>query len=212
MYKDLGGPLSTLLQPLGARVATLSTVQQRTTVTQLLPLGDAVRAFLAQRRAHEQSYDAVVVTRFDLYLKTDLHSLLGDATSIDGLRLLWRESGGHWRHHSDSRTSRMTQDGAVHKVRTARPTGAMATRARPTRYWPFRTRTRAAFYRRCATSSSLAQRDTPIGFYAQHGASVCAASPFFEGGPVTVGGGLTADSGVSQSGRRLNPLLLRHKW
>ena len=52
--------------------------------------------------------DAVVVTRFDVYLKADLHSLLGDAATIDGFRLLWREAGGHWRHHSDHATSKKT--------------------------------------------------------------------------------------------------------
>ena len=203
VYKDLGGPLSTLLQPLGARVATLSTVQQRTTVTQLLPLGDAVRAFLAWCRAHEQSYDAVVVTRFDLYLKTDLHSLLGDATSIDGFRLLWRESGGHWRHHSDSRTSRMTfktgpstRSDRAPDWRNGNPRAPDALLAFP------------YAYTRCFLSSvrneffPLRNETRPLGFMHNMVPGLRRALPFFEGGPVTVGGGLT-DSGVSPKGRRL---------
>ena len=81
---------------------------ERSTPSQLLPLAASVRAFLAWCTAHRQSYTAVVVTRFDVYLKTDMHSLLGSAQSVDGFRLLWREAGGHWRHHSDPSTAERT--------------------------------------------------------------------------------------------------------
>lgn len=108
VYKDLGGPMDELLAPFGDRVATITTVVGRTS-TQLLPLGAAVREFLSWcRRYKPEGYEAVVVTRFDVLIKTDIHALLGDARLVDGFRLLWREAGGHWRHHSDSRTSART--------------------------------------------------------------------------------------------------------
>ena len=108
VYKRLGGPMKALLEPLGARVVSLTTVHQSWTSSQLLPLGVAVRAFLAWCAEHGAGYAAVVVTRFDLYLKADLHQLLGDATAIDGFRFLFRESGGHWRHHSEREASNRT--------------------------------------------------------------------------------------------------------
>jgi len=92
VYRELGGSLAALLAPFGARVAAVTTVEQRTTATQLLPLGAAVRAFLSWCAAHGESYTAVVVTRFDLLLKTSLRDLMGDASAIDGFRLLWREA------------------------------------------------------------------------------------------------------------------------
>lgn len=108
VYRELGGPLSALLEPFGHRVVSLTAVLERSTPSQLLPLAASVRAFLAWCTAHRQSYTAVVVTRFDVYLKTDMHSLLGSAQSVDGFRLLWREAGGHWRHHSDPSTAERT--------------------------------------------------------------------------------------------------------
>lgn len=108
VYKLLGGPINSLIEPLGTRVVQLTTVQQRTTPTQLLPLGAAVRAFLAWCARRGETYSAVVVTRFDLYLKADLHGLMGDAVKIDGFRFLWREAGGHWRHHSERAASDKT--------------------------------------------------------------------------------------------------------
>ena len=101
VYKHLGGPMRRLLEPLGERVVSVTTVHQRWTPSQLLPLAIAVRAFLAWSAEHSAGYAAVVITRFDLYLKPDMHALLGDATGIDGFRFLFRESGGHWRHHSE---------------------------------------------------------------------------------------------------------------
>ena len=97
-----------LLNPLGTRVVSVTTVQQASTPSQLLPLGVAVRAFLAWCAEHGAGYAAVVVTRFDLYLKVDMHRLLGDASSIDGFRFLFRESGGHWRHHSQREATNRT--------------------------------------------------------------------------------------------------------
>ena len=108
VYRQLGGPLSALLAPFADRVVSLTAVLQRSTPSQLLPLAAAVRAFLAWCTAHRQSYAAVVVTRFDVYLKTDMRALLGAANKIDGFRFLWREAGGHWRHHSDPSTAERT--------------------------------------------------------------------------------------------------------
>ena len=108
MYRELGGSRAALLDPFGARVAAVTTVLQRSTATQLLPLGAAVRAFLNWCHAHATSYSAVAVTRFDVFYKADLYAILGDAAAIDGFRLLWREAGGHWRHHSDPVASERT--------------------------------------------------------------------------------------------------------
>ena len=108
VYRRLGGPMEELLNPLGTRVVSVTTVQQASTPSQLLPLGVAVRAFLAWCAEHGAGYAAVVVTRFDLYLKVDMHRLLGDASSIDGFRFLFRESGGHWRHHSQREATNRT--------------------------------------------------------------------------------------------------------
>ena len=105
VYRMIGGPLAQLLAPFARRVVSVTSVLQRGTASQLLPLTAAVRGFLAWCSAHKQTYASVVVTRFDIYLKTDVHALLGDASTIDGFRLLWREAGGHWRHHSDPSTS-----------------------------------------------------------------------------------------------------------
>jgi len=107
-YKAVGGPIEGLTLPLGKRVVSITKVQQATTPTQLLPLGAAVDAFLAWCEAHSSAYAAVVVSRFDLYLKVDMHALLGDASTIDGFRFLWREAGGHWRYHSDRATTNRT--------------------------------------------------------------------------------------------------------
>ena len=104
VYYDLGGKLEDLLMPFGSRIASLTTVQTHTS-TQLLPLLASVKAYLSWCHTHSERHDAVVVTRFDVLLKTDLRELMGDATAIDGFRLLWKEAGGHWRHHSDPRTS-----------------------------------------------------------------------------------------------------------
>ena len=108
VYRELGGSLEALMRPFGKRVISVTTVQQRTTPSQLLPLAAATRAFLAYCEAHSLAYTAVVVTRYDMYLKADLRVLMGPALAIDGFRLLWREAGGHWRHHSDHRTSQRT--------------------------------------------------------------------------------------------------------
>ena len=100
--------MESLLAAFGQRVVSVTRVHG-TTSTQLLPLGAAVRAFLAWCKQHRpEGYHAVVVTRFDVLIKTDLHALMGDAHLMDGFRLLWREAGGHWRHHSDARTSAKT--------------------------------------------------------------------------------------------------------
>ena len=109
-YKAVGGPIEGLTLPLGKRVVSITKVQQATTPTQLLPLGAAVDAFIAWCEAHSSAYAAVVVSRFDLYLKVDMHALLGDASIIDGFRFLWREAGGHWRYHSDRATTNRTFD------------------------------------------------------------------------------------------------------
>lgn len=50
----------------------------------------------------------MVVTRFDLYLKRSLVTLMGAARSVDGFRLLWRESNGYWRYHTDRTVVRST--------------------------------------------------------------------------------------------------------
>ena len=76
VYRELGGSLETLVQSFGQRVVSITTVQQRSTPTQLLPLGVAMRAFLAWCHQHGEAYTAVVVTRFDVLLKTNLHQLM----------------------------------------------------------------------------------------------------------------------------------------
>ena len=108
LYRQLGGPLQKLLNPLGSRVVSIATIEQDSTPSQLLPLASAVRAFLGWCADQATRYAAVIVTRFDLYLKMDMHHLLGDAAGVDGFRFLFRESGGHWRHHSDRATTNRT--------------------------------------------------------------------------------------------------------
>ena len=103
-YKALGGPMKALLAPLGRRVVSITTILSPTP-TQLLPLGVALKAFVAWCSAHGQRYAAVVVTRFDLFLKTNLQALLGDADKIDGFRFLWREAGGDWRQYTNRRAA-----------------------------------------------------------------------------------------------------------
>ena len=100
LYKHLSGPLEVLMEPLRSRVVSVTTVQQFSTPSQLLSLGAAIRAFLSWCTTHDATYSAVVVTRFDVYLKANMHALMGDSRKIDGFRFLFREAGGHWRHHS----------------------------------------------------------------------------------------------------------------
>ena len=59
----------------------------------------ALHTFLEYCREANDSFDAVVLTRYDLRFKASLHGLLGPAglSGDFGIRFLWRELGNDWR-------------------------------------------------------------------------------------------------------------------
>ncbi|KAL1523100.1 hypothetical protein AB1Y20_018058 [Prymnesium parvum] len=109
VYDSLRPELRAELQALYApRVVSVTTVNERGS-SQLVTLAFTLENFLRQCSESSWSYAAVVVTRFDLYLKQPLAPLLGgNASAIDAFRFLWRENGGHWRHHTDQRVAART--------------------------------------------------------------------------------------------------------
>ena len=67
---------------------------------QVTATANALRSFLVHCEEAAETYDAVVLTRFDLHFKADLRPLLGEElSSIHGVRFLWREleDGTRWR-------------------------------------------------------------------------------------------------------------------
>ena len=105
LYEALGGTFSGLLSTFGSRVLSINVIQANSTQTQLATIACALQDFISWCTAHPMvHFDAVVITRFDLYLKANLFPLLGPARAVDGIRLLWREVGGHWRNHASPRT------------------------------------------------------------------------------------------------------------
>ncbi|KAL1514606.1 hypothetical protein AB1Y20_003700 [Prymnesium parvum] len=85
------------------RVKAITTVRERGS-SQLVTLAQSLKTFLDLCAANHLHYEAVIVTRFDLYLKQSIPALLGgDARAVDGFRFLWRESSGHWRHSARGR-------------------------------------------------------------------------------------------------------------
>ena len=65
---------------------------------QLSAAAAALHAFALYCREHADSFDAVVMTRYDLRFKASIANLLGnDLSKLDGLRFLWHELGNNWR-------------------------------------------------------------------------------------------------------------------
>ena len=108
VYANLGGPLAELLAPFGARLVSVNTVHTERPASQLLTLASAVRDVMRWSAARGTVHDALIVTRFDVYLKASVAALMGPARGITSFRLLWREAGGHWRHHSSADAVRRT--------------------------------------------------------------------------------------------------------
>ena len=108
IFASVWGDRSALVGAFAPRVVSVSTLQHNSTASQILSTAMAVRDHLAWCERYHRSFDAVVVTRFDAFFKSSLHALLGDASAIDGMRFLWRETGGHWRHHANPNTVKAT--------------------------------------------------------------------------------------------------------
>lgn len=78
-----------------AAVTTLSAASSE----QVTATANALRAFLRHCETQRETFDAVVLTRFDLHFKVDFSTLLGDLQALHGIRFLWREleTGSRWR-------------------------------------------------------------------------------------------------------------------
>jgi hypothetical protein len=99
VYDNMNSTMVDLLSsPYSAKVAAITRLSSRAS-EQLTATANALKAFLEHCRTQRESFDAVVVTRFDLYFKVDLAALLGDLRSFSGVHFLWRELelGTRWR-------------------------------------------------------------------------------------------------------------------
>lgn len=109
LYEMTRGSRERLIAAYGAaRVASVQTLHHKSTASQILPVAAALADHLRWCRSHAESFDAVILTRHDIYLKADLYGLLGAANRIFGVRFLWHETGGHWRHHANPAIVRQT--------------------------------------------------------------------------------------------------------
>ena len=99
VYDNVNSTMLDLLSaPYSAHVATVTRLSSRTS-EQLTATANALQAFLAHCQVRSESFDAVILTRFDLYFKADAAALLGDPRTFSGIRFLWRELelGTRWR-------------------------------------------------------------------------------------------------------------------
>ena len=91
--------LSNLQAPYETHVAAVTKLAANAS-EQLTAAANVLTAFLEHCTAHGDSFDAVVLTRFDLHFKQPFPHLLGeDLTELRGVRFLWREleAGSGWR-------------------------------------------------------------------------------------------------------------------
>jgi hypothetical protein len=101
LYQKLWGSRADLVAAFAPRVVSVNTLHHDSTPSQILPIAAAVQDFLNWCAKYGEAFDAVLVTRFDIYFKSSLLNIMGRARAVDGFRLLWKETGGHWRQHAN---------------------------------------------------------------------------------------------------------------
>ena len=100
VYDNVNATAMALLRaPFAEHLAAVTTLSARVS-EQVTTAANALRAFLDHCEAASESFEAVVLTRFDLHFKMDVGALLGGPpSSVRGIRFLWREleAGTSWR-------------------------------------------------------------------------------------------------------------------
>ena len=78
VYSNVNASLvEQLAAPYSAHLATVTTLSARAS-EQITATANALEAFMKHCDDYRESFDAVLLTRFDLYFKSDLSVLLGD--------------------------------------------------------------------------------------------------------------------------------------